>query len=201
MAQVQKLSGREFEKKILGRNGNNVVIHNKKDVTFNGALRKALKFWDGETLHPNTDEANVLYYRTKNYLTGLKVNIRSLALFSVFESAADILYQTDAVFYLVTESGNEYLATLDLSFSSNPEVKEKFATVTNDNYLDTQSQIYLLKRGQRFHWPEGRPENHFLLTQFDVLRPRGLKTLSREIAHSLFRQVVEREGKNKRKEV
>lgn len=191
---VGSMNGREFERKILGRNGGYIVIRNKKNTTFSIAIRKALEGWDKETFYPNTDEADTLYYRVKKYLSGLGVKFNLLILLPAVETAADILYQTDAVLYMVAESGEEYAVTIDLSFSLNPEVEDEFLQVSNHNYLDLQCRLYLRKRGNKVYWPENRPTNHFLLTQFDVFRPRGLKTLSREIALSLFHQMKEREG-------
>ena len=207
-------AGRRFEKIFLGKSGTDTIIRNKRGLTFNIALQNAVKNLDGQKLHPDTDGANTLYYHVKKHLRGLGVNTGKLILLPSVDTAADVGYQTDAVVYLKT-GAHEYVVTLDLSFSANPTVAEGFVKVTNETYLTLQSEIYDLKRKvllERLkraselkkdgkpvvcYWPAQRPANHFILTQFDVFRRRGLKTLGREIAHSLFHQVKEKEGEKK----
>ena len=204
---VEATTGEEFEREVLNRASKGKSLLPRVD--FSGSVRGVI---DRDLpRYPDRVVARDLYYFVRRFLNSKKIG-GELYFFSAVDTPAD-QHGTDAFFYLDLD-GREYVVTVDLFFSKGgpvlralrlaspdgfsdfngtnfytPQVLREARSALANSYGEFQSALFLQKRGLRGMKLSFRPENHFVLTPFDIERSKGLRVLGREIALFLQRQV------------
>ena len=150
---------------------------------------------------PESEEIQLIAHYVNKYLTrSLKLKVDGFVIKSARGSALDRAFGTDGLLFAKID-GVECVVSIDAYAANRIEVEG--LRQENLSYRELQSRIYQLKLNKQLTRSSserrrkytaslmqiGRPHNYFLLTPYDVRRPRGLKEFSRNIAVSLWQQV------------
>lgn len=100
--------------------------------------------------YPDTEGACLLHSMIDRHLILNKVPVKSLILFPAVRTAADVHFSTDALVYLLTETDQQFIATLDIFSASRYLLKRAKRDKKNISlalsYFEIQNRLYILKR-------------------------------------------------------
>jgi hypothetical protein len=203
-------NGYAFERYVFGEPTLKREAHQieNKAVTMSTALRRVIANANGHS-HPETDVGHGLWYFVSKFV-GPHLPVKKLGFYSSIKTDADFRYGVDGFFYLVSQD-RESLAVIDAFMMPDFLVRKLQQDKQIESCVQIQDKVYRMKRivklarsGQsddicwaRFWkmyndggcYPFPRFRNSFVITPYDLSRPKGVQELGKEIAKSLFVQI------------
>lgn len=189
-----------------------------ENITLTVALRHIISQSNGMK-HPDTEVGKDLYYFVKRFLSdSLKLNVKKLGFYSTVRTRADRL-GADGIFYLIvardtTEKETaeiEMIAIIDaflilpdfaakiykkdLTFDLQQDIVYKAKRILHDlRSEDPNRHVSWHEFWRRYHCAEDsrrlrRCKNKFILTPYDIRKPKGLKEFGKEISLSFWKQL------------
>lgn len=205
-------NGYEFEEEFLGKEKSDTYKSTNSTIDFDDAMSEVLDPERASGFYPDTPMACLLYCIVDQHLILNEIPVQELRLERAVGTLADSRFQSDAVFYLLTKSGEHFVATIDLFFISRKFVRRLKKTQEKNgrflSYSELQDRLFWMKKinfNERFlpslngrisqvSVLHERPPNYFTLTPHDLEKWSELEKLGEEIAHSLIDQVRRQEG-------
>jgi hypothetical protein len=214
---LQVANGLQFEKLLFRRDSEGIQnLDSSEWTSFGEAIWQVIG--SQEPMH--TELLDALSGFVWQYLRPFQTLFpgMSLQLYSAVKTLADLHHGTDAFLILRNPDQNDgpvYVVTLDAFFCFNGNTfelvykvfPERFTEVLEmsdgsvaksllaNKYLDFQNALFKFKLELKGNDLLPRANNHFVLTNFDFERGRGLRQIGRAIAASFLRQIDEKEAK------
>jgi hypothetical protein len=207
-------NGWQFEKLVFDKSSEGIQnLEGSERTSFSEAIWRVIGSQD--PIHTELSDAlsGFVWQYLRPFLASSGM---SLQLYSAVRTLADLHHGTDAFLILRNPDQNDgpvYVVTLDAfcfngdAFSLMRDVfPERFTEVLEmslgsvaksllaNRYLDFQNALFKFKLELKRIVPFPREDNHFILTNFDFERGRGLRQIGRAIAASFLRQIDDEIG-------